>query len=405
MIGISKLYCGTVEPSDLLRYGRKSKDLPSHLLQFSEDKIPVIAWNVTRLCNLSCVHCYASATFNKAPDELGKDEAFSLVRSLIDYGVPVILFSGGEPLMHPHIYELIELAVKGGTRAVLSTNGLLIDKKAAKKLKSLGLSYVGISLDGLEEHHDKMRRKTGAFKNVMEAIRISKDAGLKVGLRLTLTRSNQDDIDALFDLMEDQKIPRVCFYHLVDTGLNTMLTYENMTHEETRKAVSHIADRTLSLFKTGFKPEVLTVDNQADGPFLYLKLKAEGKDKEAEKVLTLLKLNGGASSGQGIGCISWNGDVHPDQFWRTVKLGSVREKSFKEIWIDKSNTLLMALKNKKAHVLGRCKICRFLDICGGGLRARAAYAHGDFWAPDPACYLTDEEIALDNSSPLRVEIG
>jgi radical SAM protein with 4Fe4S-binding SPASM domain len=403
MIGISKLYCGTVEPSDLLRYGRQSKNLPSHLLQFSEDKKPVIAWNVTRLCNLSCVHCYASATIRKAPDELSREEALDLVASLSGYGVPVILFSGGEPLMRPDIFELIELAVKGGTRAVLSTNGHLITQNIAKKLKSLGLSYVGISLDGLEEHHDKMRGCKGAFKEVMKAIDISKEAGLKVGLRFTLTRSNQNDIDALFDLMAERSIPRICFYHLVDTGLNPELSGEKLSHEETRKAVNLIADRTRALFETGFKPEVLTVDNQADGPFLYLKMKAEGRDTEAEKALTLLKLNGGASSGLGIGCVSWNGEVYPDQFWRTIKLGSIREKSFQDIWTDKNNTLLMELKNKKAHLKGRCKSCRFLDICGGGLRARAAYASGDNWAPDPACYLTDDEIAI-SGAPLIAEM-
>ncbi|MDR2460379.1 MAG: radical SAM protein [Deltaproteobacteria bacterium] len=404
MIGISKLYCGTVEPSDLIRYGRKAKDLPSHLLQFSEDKKPVIAWNITRSCNLTCVHCYASATNKKAPDELTSEEAKQLVKSLTEYGVPVILFSGGEPLLRPDLFQLVDLAVKGGARAVLSTNGLLITKDVAKKLKDIGLSYVGISLDGLEDHHDKMRGKPGSFKNAIQAIRISQEAGLKVGLRLTLTRSNQNDINALFDLMVEHSIPRVCFYHLVDTGLNPELSKESLSLQETRSAVNLIADRTRNLFETGFTPEVLTVDNQADGPFLYLKLKAEGRQKEADNALALLKLNGGSSSGHGIGCISWNGDVHPDQFWRTVKLGSIRERPFSEIWTDPHNALLMALKNKKDHIKGRCKACRFLDVCGGGLRARASYATGDNWAPDPACYLTNEEIGISGTSPLAAEI-
>ncbi|MDR0355491.1 MAG: radical SAM protein, partial [Deltaproteobacteria bacterium] len=143
MIGVSKLYCGTVEPSDVLRYGRKAKDLPSHLLQFSEDKKPVIVWNMTKACNLHCVHCYASATSGPADDELSLSEATALVESLTRYGAPVILFSGGEPLMHPHLMDLAALAVKGGARAVLSTNGLLLTQAKAEKLKDLGLSYVG----------------------------------------------------------------------------------------------------------------------------------------------------------------------------------------------------------------------------------------------------------------------
>jgi radical SAM protein with 4Fe4S-binding SPASM domain len=401
MIGVSKLYCGSVEPSDLLRYGRKAENLPSHLLQFSEDKKPVIVWNVTRSCNLSCLHCYAAASAEKAPDELTADEAKALVLSLTDYKVPVILFSGGEPLLRPDIFELIELTVRRGARAVLSTNGLLITKETAKKLKKIGLSYVGISLDGLEPHHDRIRRRSGAFRQALEAVTLSLSAGLKVGLRLTLTRGNLGDINGLFDFMEELKIPRVCFYHLVDNNLNPGLSREKLSHDETREAVDLIAARTLDMFKKGLKPEVLTVDNQADGPYLYLKLLAEGRKSQAENALKLLKLNGGSSSGHGIGCVSWNGDVHPDQFWRTVTLGSVREKPFPELWNDPRNTLLNALKNKKSHITGRCRECGFLDVCGGGLRARAAFSEGDMWAPDPACYLKPEEI-LQNSSPLAL---
>jgi radical SAM protein with 4Fe4S-binding SPASM domain len=401
MIGISKLYCSSVEPSDLLRYGRKAENLPSHLLQFSEDKKPVIVWNITRSCNLSCVHCYASATVDKAQDELTTEEAKKLIVSLTDYKVPVILFSGGEPLLRPDIFELIELTVKSGTRAVLSTNGLLITKSIANTLKNIGLSYVGISLDGLEEHHDSIRQYSGSFQQAVSAVTTSLSAGLKVGLRLTLTRGNQNDISGLFDFMEEMNIPRVCFYHLVDNGLNPKLSSEKLSHEETRKAVDLIARRTQEMFQKGLKPEVLTVDNQADGPYLYLKLLAEGKKTQAENALKLLKLNGGSSSGQGIGCISWNGDVHPDQFWRDLVLGSIRKKPFPELWNDPHNSILVSLKNKKSHLTGRCHECRFLDICGGGLRARAAYATGDIWAPDPACYLTNEEIQ-QASSPLAL---
>jgi radical SAM protein with 4Fe4S-binding SPASM domain len=403
MIGVSKLYCGAVEPSDLLRYRRLSRDLPSHLLQFSEDKKPVIAWNITRACNLSCIHCYASATPGPAEDELTREEALALARQLADFGVPVILFSGGEPLFHPNIFELVEITVKNGTRAVLSTNGLLLTDKHARRLRELGLSYVGISLDGLAERHDRMRGLAGAFDQALKAIATAKRAKLKVGLRLTITKSNLGDIGQIFDLLEDEAIPRICFYHLVDNGQRPELAAERLTPGETRAAVDLIAHRTRLLHQKGLEPEVLTVDNPADGPYLYLKLRSEGLDKEAENVLELLRLNGGASSGHGVGSISWNGLVYPDQFWRTRVLGSIREKSFGEIWHDPDNSLLMMLKDKKKHVSGRCRECVFLDVCGGGLRARADFVTGDPWAPDPACYLTDEEIALNSGNVLSAE--
>ncbi|MDR1486934.1 MAG: radical SAM protein, partial [Deltaproteobacteria bacterium] len=316
--------------------------LPSHLLQFSEDKRPVVVWNMTKACNLSCVHCYASATPSRAPDELTHDEAVALVESLTDFGVPVILFSGGEPLTHPHIFELIGLAVKRGARTVLSTNGLLLDRDKALKLKDLGLSYVGISLDGLGDAHDRMRSRVGAFKGALQSIRIAGESGLKVGLRLTLTRSNKDDIEEIFNLMVSEGIPRICFYHLVDHGNNPALAGESLSFAETREIIDLIARKTRELHQQGLKPEVLTVDNQSDGPYLYLKLLQEGRIKEAESALELLKLNGGSSSGHGIAAISWNGLVHPDQFWRTVVLGSIREQSFQRIWHNPENTLLMA---------------------------------------------------------------
>jgi len=392
MIGISKLYCGTVEPSDVLRYGRRSDQLPSHLLQFSEDKKPVLVWNVTRACNLACGHCYASATAGPAPDELTRAEALALVDHLVEYKAPVVLFSGGEPLMHPHIFELIERTVKGGLRAVLSTNGLLIDQETAARLAGLGLSYVGVSLDGLAENHDAFRNSPGAFDRTVRAMARAREAGLKVGLRFTLSRRNVADLDGIFDLMAREGIPRVCFYHLVGQGRGAEMGGEALSHEETRRAVDLIIKRTDDRHQAGRPLEVLTVDNHADGPYLYLKLLAEGRADRAAQVLELLRLNGGNSSGRGIGAISWNGAVHPDQFWRNVVLGSVRERPLAEIWHDQNNELLVALKNKKEHVTGRCRNCFFLDVCGGNLRARAEAATGRVWGEDPACYLTDEEI-------------
>lgn len=393
MIGISKLYCDTVEPSDVLRYGRHSGHLPSHLLQFSEDKKPVVVWNLTRACNLNCRHCYASASGGPAPDELSLDEARRLVDHLVDYKVPVVLFSGGEPLMHPQVFELIERAVKGGRRAVLSSNGLLLDRDKAARLKDLGLSYIGVSLDGLAEAHDEFRRLPGAFDRTVRAMTLARETGLKVGLRFTLSRRNVADLPGIFDLMEREGIPRVCFYHLVGSGRGSEMGADALSHGETRRAVDLIIDRTREAHQSGRPLEVLTVDNHADAPHLYLRLRAEGREDRAAQVLELLRLNGGNSSGRGIGAISWNGEVHPDQFWRTVILGNIREKTFAEIWHDPGNDFFQTLKNKKDHVTGRCRACVFLEVCGGNLRARAEAATGDPWGVDPACYLTDEEIS------------
>ncbi len=392
MIGISKLYCGTVEPSDAIRYGRHSGKLPSHLLQFSRDKKPVVVWNITRRCNLKCVHCYAHAKNVAFDNELTTDEGKAVIDDLAAFGVPVLLFSGGEPLMRKDMTELAAYAVKKGMRAVISTNGTLIPTDTAKKLKDIGLSYVGVSLDGMEKIHDRFRGVKGAFKAAMKGIENCQKQGIKVGLRFTINRFNVNEIPAVFDLLEEKNIPRICFYHLVYAGRGSGLVKDDLTHEETRKAVDLITDRTKDLHDRGISKEVLTVDNHADGPYLYLRLKKEDPERAAE-VLELLKMNEGNNSGRGIGCISWDGEVHADQFWRHYSFGNVKNRPFSRIWTDLSNPLMKKLKDKKKYVKGRCAKCRWLDICAGNFRVRAEAVFNDVWAPDPACYLTDSEIS------------
>lgn len=393
MIGISKLYCGTVEPSDALRYGRESGKLPSHLLQFSADKKPVVVWNMTRRCNLRCIHCYAHARHRADEDELTTEEGRALLDDLAAFGVPVVLFSGGEPLLRPDLPELAAHAVGRGMRAVISTNGTLIDAEAARTLKRIGLSYVGISLDGMEEVNDRFRGVPGAFRAALEGIRRCQEAGIKVGLRFTINRHNVGEIPAVFRLIEEMDIPRVCFYHLVYAGRGSALVDQDLGPEETRRTVDLILDETRRLHAAGKPKEVLTVDNHADGPYIYLRLLREDPARAAE-VLELLRWNEGNNSGRGIGCVGWSGEVHADQFWRHLSFGNVRHRPFSQIWSDTSHPVLARLKEKKKYVTGRCARCRWLDVCGGNFRVRAEAVTGDLWAPDPACYLTDEEIAL-----------
>ena len=392
MIGISKLYCGTVEPSDALRYGRRSKDLPSHLLQFSEDKRPVVVWNITKACNLKCVHCYAKAVEKKSKGELTHEQGLRLIDDLSDFGSPVMLFSGGEPLMRPDLVDLANYAVSKGMRAVISTNGTLITPGKARELKKVGLSYVGVSLDGMEGINDRFRGKKGAFNDAMEGIRNCQEVGLKVGLRFTINRMNAVEIPRIFDLVEEMEIPRICFYHLVYAGRGSNMVEEDLELAQTRTVVDLIMDRTRDLHERGKPKEVLTVDNHADGPYVYLRMLKE-KDPRAEDVLQLLKMNEGNSSGLGIGCVSWDGSVHADQFWRHTSFGNVLDRPFSEIWSDLSNPLMAKLKEKKKHVKGRCATCRWLDVCAGNFRVRAEAVTGDIWAAEPACYLTDEEIS------------
>ena len=379
MIGISKLYFGTIEESDRLRY------------RAGIHRRPVVVWNCTPACNLACSHCYAACAGEQRV--LSTDQALAVIDDLAAFGVPVILFSGGEPFMRPDIRQLAERAKARGIRVTFSSNGTLIDEARADWIRDLGVSYVGISIDGTEAVHDAFRRRPGAYRESLEAIRRLRDRNVKVGLRVTMTRANVAVLPALFDLMRAERVPRICLYHLVYTGRGKEIAATDLNHAEARAALDTIVAETRACFEAGFPVEVLTVDNACDGIALFLKMKAEGHPN-AEKALSLLTLNGGNSSGEGIGCISWDGTVYPDQFWRNHPVGNVLDAPFSKIWGQPApGSLLDQLRRKKALVSGRCRRCRWLDLCGGNFRARGEAVTGDLWGEDPTCYLTDAEIA------------
>jgi radical SAM protein with 4Fe4S-binding SPASM domain len=327
--------------------------------------------------------------------ELSHEEGVRLIDDLADFGCPVLLFSGGEPLMRPDIFQLIERASSKKMRAVISTNGTLITKERAKKVKGAGLSYVGISLDGLEETNDLFRGVEGAFRDALSGVRNCLEMGVKVGLRFTMTKSNFHDVEGILDLIEREGIPRVCFYHLVYAGRGSkLITSSRMSHEETRATVDLIMNRTRAFHEKGKAVEVLTVDNHTDGPYLYMRLLRESPER-AESVLSLLRMNGGNSTGLGIGCVSWDGSVHPDQFWRHYSAGNVRTKPFSEIWGNPTDEILPKLRRRKEFIEGRCAKCKWLDICNGNFRVRAEAVTGNLWAEEPDCYLSDREIGLE----------
>jgi radical SAM protein with 4Fe4S-binding SPASM domain len=398
MINISKLYCDQVTPGDWLRYGREGcgERAGEIIPEKACERRPIVVWNITRRCNLKCVHCYNDSGLSRDSNEPTTEEAKAILDDLAQFAVPSVLFSGGEPLMRRDLFELIGYAGQSGLRTVISTNGTLIDAGVAKKIKQQAVSYVGISLDGIGRINDKFRGVEGAFEKAVRGVRSCQDAGLRVGLRLTLTGRNIQDLKRLFDFFEEEAVERACFYHLVPSGRGRAIAGEDLTHTQSRNAIEMILARTKYFRDCGRETDILTVDNHVDGLYLYLKLLAEDSDRAAD-VWKLLTWNGGGlySSGVGIGCIDFNGKVHPNQFWGHYDLGDVHEKPFSEIWTDPDEPLLKGLRNRRKYVKGRCRLCKFFDACGGSLRVRADLHFGDPWAPDPACYLTNEEVGLN----------
>jgi radical SAM protein with 4Fe4S-binding SPASM domain len=406
MINISKLYCDQVTPGDWLRYGKKgSGERQGEIVpKTASERRPIVVWNITRACNLKCVHCYNDSGASKADDELSTQEAKVVLDNLVQFGVPSVLFSGGEPLMRPDLFELIGYAVERGLRAVISTNGTLITADMARKIKQHGVSYVGISLDGIGDINDKFRGVSGAFDRAVAGIKNCQSAGVRIGLRLTLTQKNVQDLESLFEFFEAENIERACFYHFVPSGRGGTMADEDLTHAQTRDAVDMILAKTRSFKEAGRKTDILTVDNHVDGVYTYLRLK-EQDTARAEEVWKLLSWNGGGmySSGVGIGCIDFHGRVHPDQFWWHYDLGDVRERPFSEIWMDTSDPVMRGLKDRRNHIKGRCRLCKFFNVCGGSLRVRADLHFEDPWAPDPACYMTDDEIGLNHGKKAELE--
>ncbi|MCH7740744.1 MAG: radical SAM protein [Chloroflexi bacterium] len=387
MLSVTRLLNDERTPGDDLRYGERHPGGPKPK---SVHYRPIVVWNITRTCNLHCAHCYASSKDEIYPGELDTTQAKGVLDDLAAFEIPVVLFSGGEPTMRPDLPELIEHATKLGSRTLISTNGTLLTKEMVARLSAAGLNRVGISLDGLEKTHDKFRGSKGAFKKTLQGIRNSIDAGMRVSMRVTMTKRNIHDLPALFDLAEAEGVPRLCVYHLAYAGRGEKLLPFDLEPEERRAAVEFIFRRTQESKANGSNLEVLTVDNHADGPLLSMWSRKHAPDRTAA-IDALLARNGGNSAGRGIACIDNLGDVHPDQFWWTRNLGSVKERPFSEIWTDPDNEFLAQLRDRKPLLGEPCKSCKWLSVCNGNLRVRAESATGDPWGHDPACYLTPEE--------------
>ena len=391
MLGVSQLLTGEATEGDALRYGRHSGRLPAKLLHYSEDKRPVVVWTSTRTCNLHCAHCYTDSFDQQYEDELTTEEALAMVDDLADLGSPVLLISGGEPLRRHDLFEVATHARSRGMRVVISTNGTLITAEAAARLKEVGVSYVGISIDGRPATHDKFRGMLGAFEASMAAIKHCQDVGLNVGLRYTLTRANIADLPWLFELMVERDVHRLCVYHLAPTGRGAKIQGFAPSSEESRAAVQTIFEQTRALDASGFHVDVLTADNHADAAFLSLYL-AKTDPERGASVHQMLAWNGGNQSGMAIACIAPNGDVYADQFWRWRPLGNIRERKFSSIYRDDPPELVRQLRNRTELLPERCQQCAFLDVCNGNFRSRAEATTGQLWGMDPLCYLTDDEV-------------
>jgi heme d1 biosynthesis radical SAM protein NirJ len=363
---------------------------------------PVVIWNLVRRCNLTCRHCYSISADKDFPGELSTAEVSAVMDDLRAFGVPVLILSGGEPLLRADLFEIAARAKALGFYTALSTNGTLIDGPMARRVAAIGFDYVGISLDGIAATHDRFRRLPGAFERSLRAVRLCRDAGVKVGIRYTMTEDNAHDLPALLQLVDDEGIDKFYFSHLNYAGRGNTNRAQDARHRTTRQAMDLLFETAWDYARRGVAKEIVTGNNDADGVYLLLWVRERFPDL-AEQVEARLLAWGGNASGVNVANIDNEGNVHPDTMWWHHTLGNVRLRPFSAIWDDLSDPLMAGLKQRPRPVTGRCGACRYLAVCNGNTRVRAQQLTGDPWAEDPGCYLTDAEIGVSGQGP-RVEV-
>jgi heme d1 biosynthesis radical SAM protein NirJ len=354
---------------------------------------PVVIWNLLRRCNLACMHCYSISADVDFPGELTNAEIFSVMDDLKLAGVPALILSGGEPLLHKSVFEIAARAKALGFHTALSTNGTLIDLPLAGRIAAAGFDYVGISLDGLRATHDKFRRKEGGFDAALNGMRLCRDMGVRVGLRFTLTQGNAAELPALLDLAEDERIDRFYLSHLNYAGRGNVNRRHDAELRTARAAMDLVFERALDYARRGLENEIVTGNNDADGVYLLHWAREHVADLDEKHLRAKLAEWGGNASGVNVANIDNLGNVHPDTMWWDCTLGNVKARPFGEIWKDTRHPIMAGLKARPRRLNGRCAHCAYFDICGGNTRVRAMKVSGDPWGEDPACYLDDEEIA------------
>jgi heme d1 biosynthesis radical SAM protein NirJ len=354
---------------------------------------PVVIWNLVRRCNLTCKHCYSISADIDFPGELSTAQVFEVMHDLRAFQVPVLILSGGEPLLRPDIFAISQRAKAMGFYVGLSTNGTLIDRTNIGRIAAIGYDYVGISIDGIRETHDRFRQKAGAFDASMHAIRLCRDAGIKVGMRFTPTQDNACELPLLLQVMEQEGVDKFYVSHLNYAGRGNRNRGSDVVHQTTRWVMDLLFDTCWADVQAGRRREFVTGNNDADGVYL-LRWVRKNLPERYDYLRERLAQWGGNASGVNIANIDNLGNVHPDTFWWNYNLGNVKERPFSSIWADISDPLMAGLKASPRPLKGRCRVCNYRDVCGGNTRVRAFQLTGDPWWEDPACYLGDEELGI-----------
>ncbi|MEM3017429.1 MAG: radical SAM protein [Candidatus Bathyarchaeia archaeon] len=397
MIRFTELLHGEGTVSKILKHREKDPScIPSRYLAFSEQRRPLIFWNLTGRCNLSCSQCYINAAEKQQVSELSTSGALHIVDEAVACRTPLLMFSGGEPLLRPDFWKILEHATSRGVRVAVSSNGILVTRDVAERLKDSQVGYVGISLDGARAStHDAARGLKGSFDEAIRGLRNCVDLGVKCGVRFTATKDNFREVPELLDLTQRLGIPRFCLYWLVPSGRGRDLYRKRRLGKD---EISWVLSRLYESAQNSDpeKIEILTVDAPQDGAYILDRLEEESPSRHdrAEEILECI--GDTCSAGDRILNIDPEGNIYPCQFAQleSLKVGNLREGSLTEIWNDPAKSVLSSMRSKVNRLKGKCGKCVHRKICTGGCRVRAYFESGDLWAEDPMCisYRAETEV-------------
>jgi len=331
-----------------------------------EFPLRMIAWELTRNCNLNCIHCRAAASLGPHQDELTTDECIKILNEIAWFSSPTIILTGGEPLMREDIFKIIEYGSSLGLRLVMAINGTLLNREKAERLKNSGIKRISISLDGKDRNsHDSFRGVQGSYEAVMKASSILKDIGLDFQINTTVTGLNVSDLDAIMGIVK--KIG-ACAWHvfmLVPVGRGERFKGKELNATEYERCLEWFYEKET---QEGLEIKVTCA------PHYYRIVKQRGG----------VPTSAGCLAGKSFMFISHRGIVQPCGYLE-VPSGDLRKEDLKDIW--EKSSVFCALRDLKAYK-GKCGNCRYINICGG-CRARAYETHEDILGEEPYCTYRD----------------
>jgi len=351
-----------------------------------EPRLQLVAWEVTRKCNLRCAHCRASSENTDYEEELSLEECYGLIDDISSVGKPILILSGGEPLARSDVFDIGKYGVSKGLRVVMGTNGTLVTPGAARRLAEVPISRLAISLDFPDEaQQDAFRGETGAFKQALEGIKNARDAGLEIQINSTITRMNAHLLGDLLELALELNAASFHPFLLVPTGRGRDLSDEELTPEEYEKTLNWIYDKQQEVGeRIFFKP--------TDVPH-FMRVMHQRQKENPQKPTTgtpstghrpghpgMNTISRGCLAGTGFCFISHRGIVQGCGYL-TVEAGDVRKQSFSQVWNE--SPVFERLRDLN-NIKGKCGRCEYKRLCGG-CRARAFESTGDYLEEEPYC--------------------